>query len=342
MGFDILLLGRILPNSIDMPKRKYQVIRFPLLFKSGALFYANLNIRLFFYLLFHKADILLANDLDTLPANYLISKIKGIPIVYDTHEYFTEVPELKDRYTKKVWERIENVIFPKLKDVFTVNKSIADIYSKKYNIDINVIRNLPNKNIEIKTKSKKELGLNENQKYIILQGAGINIDRGAEELVMAMKEVENAQLLIVGSGDVLPKLKDMVLKEKLEAKVIFVGKQSPEILKSYTAISELGISIDKDTNLNYRYSLPNKIFDYVQSGIPILASNLPEIRNIVDSYDIGQIISNHEPKEIAIHINEMMKHDFKNLKKEQIKKAAAELIWENQEHILQEVYLKFK
>jgi len=341
MGFEITLLGRKLHNSNNMPERNYKIIRFPLMFKSGPLFYANLNIRLFFYLLFHKSDVLLANDLDTLTANYIVSKIKRIPLVYDSHEYFTEVPELQGRIAKKIWEKIEKYIFPKLENTFTVNDSIANIYRNKYNVEINVIKNLPNRKRKSNLKTKEELGLDKNQKYIILQGAGINIDRGAEELVMAMNYIDIAKLLIVGNGDVLPLLKDMVKKEKLGDKVVFIAKQSPEILKSYTAISELGISIDKNTNLNYKYSLPNKIFDYIQGGIPILTSNLPEIRKVVDAYQIGLIIKNHKPKEISDKINLMLSNDFKQQRQNEILKAAEELTWESQEHILKKVYSKF-
>jgi len=79
------------------------------------LFYANYNIRLFFYLLYSKVDILWSNDLDSLPANYLASKVKGKKLIYDSHEYFTEVPELVSRPdVQKVWESIEEIIFPKL------------------------------------------------------------------------------------------------------------------------------------------------------------------------------------------------------------------------------------
>ncbi len=341
MGYEVQLLGRKLSNSQEMPNKAYKIKRFNLWFTKGPLFYANLNIRLFFYLLFQKTDVLLANDLDTLAPNYLVSKLKNIPIVYDTHEYFTEVPELKGRFAKKVWEAIEKRIFPKLQYVFTVNDSIANIYSKKYNVDIKVIKNLPNKAIKSYIKSKSDLGLDENQKYIILQGAGINIDRGAEELVLAMKNVSDAKLLIVGSGDVLPLLKKMVIKEKIDDKITFIPKQNFESLRAYTAICEIGITLDKNTNLNYKFSLPNKLFDYIQSGIPVLASDLPEIKSVIEKYDIGRILKKHNPIEISKLINEMLEQDYKSLKLQNIKNAASELCWENQLHILESVYSKF-
>jgi len=341
MGFTLVLLGRILPDSIDLSDRNYLSKRFKLWFNIGPLFYANLNIRLFFYLLLNKSDLLLANDLDTLPANFLASKIKRIPLVYDTHEYFTEVPELQGRLAKKIWESIEGYIFPKLKHVITVNDSIASIYQQKYGNTIHVIKNIPNRLTQPITTTKSWNKLFNQQKYIILQGAGINVDRGGEELMEAMKFVNNCHLLIVGGGDVIPKLKLQAQHLWLQSKVTFLPKQNREKLMELTAGAALGLSLDKDTNLNYRYSLPNKLFDYIQAGIPILASNLPEVAAVIQQYGVGMLIENHSPKEIANKIELMLAQDFKANNQAALRKAAAELVWENQENILKDLYLPF-
>ncbi len=341
MGFSIVLLGRKLPDSNDITDRNYKIRRFKLPFTKGAFFYASLNIRLFFYLLFHKADVLVANDLDTLLANYLISKIKGIPLVYDTHEYFTEVPELEGRKAKQVWLKIEKRIFPKLKYVITVNKSIADIYSAKYGNSISIVRNLPNKLNKFEALTKKELQIEHIDKYIIMQGAGINMDRGAEELVEAMLYVNNTKLLIVGNGDIIPKLKVEVNSSNLKDKVIFIEKQNHKRLMSYTYHAELGLSLDKDSNMNYRFSLPNKIFDYINMGIPILVSDLVELRNIVNNYNVGRVLKQHSPKEIAKQINEMIEQDCKTMLKANLDKASNELNWETQEAVIKDIYSKF-
>ena len=341
MGFEVLLVGRKLPGSPPLEERAYKTKRLRLLFTKGPLFYACFNLRLFILLLFRSFDLLVANDLDTLLANHLAAGMKSKPLVYDTHEYFTEVPELQGRKAKKVWEFIEARIFPGLKDVITVNDSIAQLYQQKYGIKVNVVRNMPRKRTDFKSLSRSELGIPEEKRLIILQGAGINIQRGAEEAVLAMKYVDNAILLIVGGGDVLPRLKKMQKTEDLEDKLRFYPRQSIDKLYAFTSLADIGLSLDKDTNLNYRYSLPNKIFDYIQCGTPVLASGLPEVRRIIEGYDVGMITESHRPEDIARQMQYMLQHDYKKLKRENLRKAAAVLVWENEEEVLHEIYGKY-
>ena len=145
LGFEVILIGRLLPNSLPL-KRSYKTVRLQLFFNKGFLFYAELNIRLFFKLLFGKPDILLSNDLDTLLPNFLIHKILKIKLVYDSHELFTEIPELKNRPgIKKIWTTIEKSILPNVDNMYTVNSQIAAYYHSKYRIPVQVIRKLPYK-----------------------------------------------------------------------------------------------------------------------------------------------------------------------------------------------------
>ena len=344
MGFEVLLVGRQLPDSPAMDERPYPTHRMRLLFTKGPFFYAAFNLRLFFFLLFRKADLLVANDLDTLLPNFLIAKLKGINLVYDSHEYFTEVPELVNRkQTQKIWKTIEKNIFPKLKDVITVNDSIAELYEKDYGIRPVVVRNVPllQKN-EIVNQSRESLGLPTSKKILILQGSGINIQRGAEEMVEAMQFIEDAVLLIVGGGDVIGRLQEIVREKSLERKVIFKPRQSYAKLMQYTACADLGLTLDKDTNLNYRFSLPNKLFDYIQAGIPVLASPLPEIQKIITTYEIGDFIPDHKPENIARKVSEILSNQPLMAKwKKNLKFAASQLNWEKEEKTLRSVYQKY-
>lgn len=332
-GFDVLLVGREQKNSKPLHLRAYQTHRMKLWFEKGFLFYASFNISLFFFLLFAKADVLLANDLDTLPANFLSSKIKSQTLVYDSHEYFTGVPEIQDRpFVRNIWKRIERFILPKIKYAYTVNESIARLYKEEYNIDFGVVRNLPLKRNVVKSKTRKELGLPENKKIIVLQGSGINVDRGGEEALQAMEFLDNAALLIIGSGDVIDFLKSTSEKPGIKGKVIFKGKLPYSEMLEYTTNADVGISFDKDTNINYRFSLPNKIFDYIQCGVPVLASRLPEIEKVITAYHVGDFIERHEPKHIAQKLNEMLSDTMRQAEwKTNTIEAAKTLNWENEE-----------
>lgn len=329
-GYHVLVIGRAKKNSPEMPSRRYRIKRFRLPFEKGPLFYASLNLRLFWYLLWKHADILFANDLDTLPANYIVSKIKRIPLVYDSHEYFTGVPELQGRpRVYKIWKSIERRILPKLKYCITVNDSIAKLYEEEYGLKFITVRNVPvTDDVIYPDKGVLRGGLNLplNRTIFILQGAGINIDRGAEEAVEAMQFTDGL-LLIVGDGDVIPALKERVAELELENKVKFVPRQNPKVLRRFTRASDVGITLDKDTNINYRFSLPNKLFDYIHAGIPVLASNLPEVSKIVNDYQIGIVTETHHPEKLAQHFTSIAAKAKEGVYSEALKKASAEMNW---------------
>ena len=338
-GYDVLLIGRNTASSSELDARSYQTHRMTLPFEKGPLFYASYSIGLFFQLLFRKANLLFSNDLDTLLPNYLVSKLKRTKLIYDSHEFFTEVPELVNRpRVQSIWRTIESWILPKLKIAFTVNQSIADLYHKRYGISMKVIRNIPKASQSpLPQKSRVELGLPEDKKLIILQGSGINIDRGAEEAVQAMEFVNDATLLILGSGDVINELKKMAESEGIKGKVIFKGRMPFEEMMAHTRLADLGLTLDKDTNINYRFSLPNKLFDYIHAGIPVLASDLVEVKRIVEEYEVGEITSSHDPKELAQRMNEMLRSSRVLVWKQNCKNASLELNWEKELKVLEEV-----
>lgn len=335
LGFKVTLVGRELPSSSPITNWNFETKRMKLLFKKGVLFYMFFNTRLFFYLLFKKSDVLFANDLDTLLPNYLVSKLKGSKLIYDSHEIFCEVPELKETpFKKKIWERVERMIVPKLKYCITVNKSISNYFKEKYGTEFKVVRNIPAEVNGQPIKERSELGIKPGVKMIVLQGAGINIQRGAEELVQAMKFLEGAQLFIIGGGDVWTKLEQLVQENKLEDKVKLITKIPKEELMNYTFNADLGISIDKDTNLNYSYSLPNKIFDYIYAEVPILASRLLEIEGLISQFNIGAFITSHDPAHIAERIGWMLHSPDYRLWKDNLKHAKKALTWEEEKKVL--------
>jgi glycosyltransferase involved in cell wall biosynthesis len=340
MGFDVLLVGRKLSGSIVLRERSYKTKRLRLVFAKGPLFYAEFNFRLFFFLLWRKADLYLSNDLDTLLANWLASAIRRLPLFHDCHEYFRGVPELNGRPgTTKIWKMIEDFIFPALQNVYAVNDSIAQIYHEEYGNEVKVIRNVPFLKKPETKKTKKELGIPEDHQVILYQGA-VNVDRGLDEAIDAMKfKKTNATLLIIGNGDILEKLKEQVMRNGLSDKVMFTGQIPLEELSAYTMIADIGLSIEKDVSLNYHFCLPNKFLDYIQCNVPVLVSPLIEMKAIVEKYIIGEMITSHDPVYLAEKMDEMLNNKEKlALFRENLETAASELCWENEQQKLISIF----
>lgn len=332
-GADITLLGRIKRDSPAI-NRTYNTKRFKLIFTRGPLFYFEYNLHLFIFLLFHKFDIIVSNDLDTLGASFCASKIKNKKLVYDSHEYFTEVPELYNRnFQKKVWMFIENLILPRVKYCYTVSNSIADTYNTKYGINMKVVRNVPYRNLNIQANFK------DNEIKTILYQGSLNIGRGLEHLIDAMEFLDNARLVIIGDGDITKELSNQISKKNLQEKVTLKGQIPFEELVLETQKANLGIALEENLGLNYYYALPNKLFDYIQSRVPVLVSPFPEMQKIVNQYEIGTVYDHKSPELLAKKIQEIF--DLKNRYqkwKENTEKAAEELCWENEEKILIQIY----
>jgi len=294
------------------------------------LFYAEYNIRLFLFLLFTKQDAFLACDLDTLAASYLASLIRGIPLIYDSHEYFTEVPELVGRpAVKKIWEGIEKRILPHIRFAYTVSQSIADAYRAKYGIPMEVIFNYPTRK---KSLIQPGFSLRREQEKIILYQGSVNAGRGLALAIRAMEFINGSRLVIIGEGDLLEDLIKFTGNAGLSGCVTFTGRISMDELYAFTQQADVGLSLEEDLGLNYRYALPNKLFDYIQAGIPVLVSDLPEMAALVRKYTIGKVIGTKDPSELASCISSMLNNAADRERwKENLLIASEELCWEKEE-----------
>ena len=306
-GYQVTLIGSKRKGSLSLNKRDYSTRRINMVFQKNFLLYAEFNTRLFFRLLFTRADIFLGNDLDVMPATWLAARLKRRPVVYDTHEYYMAMAGLDNKpLISKVWKRIESFIFPRVQYIYTICDSFCTLYKRDYNKDLKTVRNLPYLHIketgdyaELLEKINRDIP---KDKFLILfQGAGINQHRGAEELVLAMKWLDPGKLhlLIVGGGDIFSSIEHLILTEGLSGIISVIPKLPFEALRQVTRQAQLGLSIDKPDNINHRYGLPNKIFDYLHAGVPVLVSRLVEIEKIVNQYQVGSFIETHEPKHIA-------------------------------------------
>jgi glycosyltransferase involved in cell wall biosynthesis len=288
----------------------------------------------------------MANDLDTLLPNLFWSYMRKRPLVYDSHEYFLGSPEIESRpIIKFFWSRLEKFCLPRVDFPITVNNSIARQYHKECGHSFDVIRNVPLKppsgflfesNAEnYRDMTRKKLSIPLNKMIWIIQGAGINVDRGAEELMEAAISMKGeVLLLVVGSGDAIPKLKAEAKSLNYDFEFVrFIPRQNTDSLREYTFASDIGFSLDKAKSKNYQWSLPNKIFDYWHAGIPVVASNLIEISNLINQTGAGILIDHVSCSGILQAVHEICKPDKYDRAVSASKHAARSFTWETEKQV---------
>lgn len=334
-GAHVLLVGRKRFFSAVLLARAYRCYRMLLLFGKGPLFYAEYNIRLFFFLLFHPFDMLAANDLDSLPACFFAAKLRRKTLLYDSHEFFTEVPELVKRpFVRKCWLFWEKMLVPRLKYLYTVSDSVASAYHKRYGVHMEVVRNMPLR--QVMRVGEAHIPLPE--RFIVYQGA-LNEGRGLEALIEAMDNLPEIHLIFVGDGPLSGKLRHLATKRKACSRILFTGKTDFALLPPITSKALLGLTLEENSCLNYRYSLPNKLFDYIQAGIPVLATTMPETEKILKEYDIGLLIDCPSEQAITTAISNMLSDKTRYLQwKKNLQSAAEKLCWEKEEYKLIRIY----
>jgi len=304
------LIGRTMPGSeaLAIP---HGGKRLSVLFARGFLFYATWQCALLVELLRTRCDAIWANDLDTLLPAFLASKWHGIPLIYDSHEFFTEAAGLTGRpFQRGVWLRLEHWVYPRLKSVITVNDSIANAYEKRYptalSVRPRVVRNMPLKR-EFQTekvKWREELGIPKDAVFAVLQGAYLDKDRGVKEAVEALRANRAWHLVVVGAGAEFEWAMRQV--SSCDGRLICLPKMPFVKLCTLTAAADFGFSLDRGVHGNYWFSLPNKLFDYIHARIPVVASPMPEVKKVVEDWQIGVVIDDHSPTAIGMAVDAVL------------------------------------
>jgi len=332
-GYDIELIGNDW-NGAEKMSRPYPFSRIQLTSKSLKTAYFEFNWKLYRQLK-KRADkntILHANDLDALLPNYLVAKKLNIPLVFDSHEIFSEMPAIQGKMSQKLWRYLEKTIIPKIKLMITASSGYANWFKTQYGIQPVVVQNAPKK-----LSFDRDIPDN-NPKVFLYQGA-INPFRGIDKAILAMHDLENVTFKIAGDGPRKTEYEELIIKENLQHKVQFLGKLHPDDLREITLDADCGMSIEENGGESYYYSLPNKVLDCIQARVPLILSGLPEMLNIKNQFDVGEIIKNHEPSSIAGAIKIILSKGRKNYQTE-LEKAADVLCWENEEVKLLQVFEK--
>lgn len=310
-GYDVTLVGRSLPQSVPLELQPFQQKRLFCFFKKGPLFYAEYNIRLFFYLLTASCDGVCSIDLDTLPAGCLATLLRGKKRIFDAHEHFTEVPEVTHRkIVKSIWGAVARVCLPFYKEAYTVGPGLASIFERLYHLPFAVVRNVP---FLDKSILYSEIKYNKNNKIILYQGA-LNEGRGIEALLVAMQKLEGVELWLAGEGDLSGVLRQMSQDMALGDKVRFLGFVKPKDLKAITQQAWLGVNLLENKGLSYYYSLANKFFDYVQALVPVVTMNFPEYRHLNTVHEVAILLDAASPEAIARAIT-ALQHDVEQYEK---------------------------
>lgn len=337
-GFTVVLVGRQLPSSKPFQQQPFTQKRLKCWFNQGKFFYIEYNIRLFFFLLFTKFDIVCSIDLDTILAGFWVARLKNKTCVYDAHEYFTEVPEVVERpKIQAIWQWVANHTIPRLTYCYTVCESLALVFKKEYGTNFNVIRNVP-----FKTATPEATAtIKNNDKNIILYQGVLNDGRGLEEAIEAMRQVENAELWLAGEGDLSKELRQLAVDLKVENKVKFLGYITPIELKKVTQQATIGLNLLQNKGLNYYYSLANKAFDYIQNGKPSINMKFPEYERLNAEFETFVLIENLDINLLAHSINTLLTDKELYLKIQGNCLVAREVLnWEKEEIKLIEFYRK--
>lgn len=328
-GYGVVLVGRNLRHSLPLSAERYGQKRLRCFFNKGFLFYAEYNLRLLAYLFAQKPDAVCAVDLDTILPCLLVSKVKSVPRIYDAHEYFTEMKEVRTRpLVKRFWTAVERFAVPKFQHGYTVSQGLADAFAETYNRRYGVIRNLP---------VLQPLRTAPREKFILYGGA-VNEGRGFEVLIPAMKEI-NCKLVICGDGNFMDKLIALIKVHGVEHKVELKGMTLPADLRAVMGKAWLGVGLAEREGLNQWQALPNKFLDYMHAGLPQVAVNFPEYRKINNEYEVAVLMDLLSPKAVAATVNDCLKDESSWVRLHRNSLKAREVFcWQREENILLRFY----
>lgn len=329
-GYDVLLIGRLRPSSKELPQRPFRQRRIRQRIDRGKAFYALYNLKLFFVLLFTRADCFCAIDLDTILPVFYASRIRRKPRVYDAHELFCEMEEVMTRpATQKMWYAIERHTVPNFPIGYTVNESLVREYQRRYGVHYVIVRS---------ATVLRPLVIPPKPERIILYQGAVNHGRCFPELITAMQAVDTT-LVICGEGNFYAEAQTLVRELSLEQKVIFKGYVAPDELTAYTRAAYIGITLFVASSLSNELSLANRFFDYMHAGVPQLGVNYPEYAAINAQYEVANLLNNVTPDTVAAALNRMLRDEAYYLHLQQQCLLAREVYcWQQEEERLLSIY----
>ncbi len=241
--------------------------------------------------------IVWANDTDTLLGCWLAARGR-CRLVMDAHELFPEVPEIQDKpLVKWVWRTIERWLMPKCDALLTVSQGIADYYKDRYGVEMTMVRNLSSGQWSVASGQRggshcrvSILSTDHCPLATLLYAGKVNVGRGVDWAIDALELLPGCRLVVAGDGDLLEAMKAYAAEKPWADRVTFTGRLMPEEMTALEAKADVGLVMLEDKGLSYHYALPNRVGAFVQAGVPMVVSDLPEMARVVRTYGVGEVI----------------------------------------------------
>ena len=290
------------------------------------------------------ADIYHCHDLNTLPVGYKAKRRTACKLVYDSHELFTELHYMS-LLERSIFRLMEPFLIRRADAVITVNEFVAGELSKRYGIGLPVVvRNCPpiarrgdeQSNISL----RQSLGLDETVPIIIHVGI-FGMSRGSEKLVSAVPFLNDGVIVFLGwrAGMEQGDLKELVQRRGLGSRVLFAPPVAPDEVVEYISCAQVGVIPFLNISLNHYYATPNKLWECMNAGLPVVVSNFPALKAIVEGYRLGCTCDPQCPRDIANAINYVLsdRSRYEEMKRNALE-AAKIFNWENESAKLLQVY----
>lgn len=284
-------------------------------------------------LLSTKASIIFAEDIYTLPFAVIFGKLKRAQVYYDSRELFGYLAGLKEKKIKQAfWKWIEKFFIKKVDYVIVTGKMDGEFLTKEYKLkNIILLRNLPRYyKPALKLDIHSHLRLNKTKKIILYQGVLLK-GRGIEKVFSVLNELPDHVFVIAGGGEFFEHYQKLAAEMNVSDKVFFLGKLTQDELPKITSSADVGVSIIENLSTSYYYALPNKLFEYIMAEVPVITSNLPQMKEIVDEYDVGFAVNIDNKDELISAIKKLSEDtDLYESKKQNCHIASQELNWEKE------------
>jgi glycosyltransferase involved in cell wall biosynthesis len=332
-GHEVSLVGRLRRTSPTLAKESYKQVRLNCWFERGKLFYLEYNLRLFWWLLFHRFDVYTGIDLDTLMPNLLVARLRGKKCYYDAHEYFSEVPEVVGRpAVQRFWEFVAHCCIPRVDRAYTVGPALAQVFAERYGIPFSVVRNVPLRQARIAERSRSTPSI------VLYQGV-LNTGRGLETTIATLQKLQDIELWLAGEGDLSSALRQLAQDLGVAQQVKFLGYLAPEELREITAQASIGLNLLENRGLSYYYSLANKAFDYVQAGVPSIQMQFPEYLALQAEHRVFYLLPRLEVEALVAAIQHLEQdQELYAALQQNCQLAAAEWCWEKEQDQLLNLY----